>query len=273
MIERLSAQHKLTADDMHTIQADTSFWMGKRLVEAYADITVADKGTASALALLKHWDMRNEPDSGAAAYANVVWDELLKDLFTARERPVSLDGQGRLFTVVDKLLDSPSSSWWTNEGIGVSGQREMLEKAATDAYHRLVKLQGSAQSGWNWGSLHALTLTNGTFGESGIAPIEWLFNRGPFPVGGGSSIVDATGWVAGEGFETVTVPSMRMIVDLSGFDKSQWNHLTGQSGHAFHTNYFDQTDDWQHVRLAPWAFSAKAQKDAATHALTLTPGS
>jgi penicillin amidase len=147
----------------------------------------------------------------------------------------------------------------------------MLQRAAVDAYHRLAKLQGDNVSTWNWGDLHALTLTNATFGKSGIAPIEWLFNRGPFPVSGGSSVVDATGWVLGEGFQTVTVPSMRMIVDLSGFDKSEWNNLTGESGHAFHENYFDQTDDWQHVRLSPWAFSPKAVRAAATHSLTLTP--
>ncbi|MDL9978087.1 penicillin acylase family protein [Microbacterium sp. ASV49] len=271
MIERLSSDHKLTADDMRTIQADTSFWMGKRLIQAYADVKVDDKGTASALALLQNWDARNEADSPAATYANVLWDELAKDLFTEREHPVSLDGQGRLFLVVDKLLSTPDSPWWKNDRIGVTDQRAMLEKAATDAYHRLVKLQGDNTSKWNWGTLHALTLTNATFGKSGIAPIEWLFNRGPFPVSGGASVVDATGWVLGEGFQTVTVPSMRMIVDLSGWDKSQWNHLTGESGHAFHANYFDQTEDWQNVQLRSWAFSPQAVAADSTHSLILTP--
>lgn len=271
LIDRLSSQRKLTAADMNGIQADTSFWMGMRLIAAYSDITVDDKGAASALSLLKTWDARDDADSPAAAYANVLWDELVKDLFTARAHPVSLDGQGRLFLVVDKLLGEPTSSWWTNDRIGVSGEREMLQKAAVDAYHRLAKLQGDTPSKWSWGDLHALTLTNATFGTSGIAPIEWLFNRGPFPVSGGSSVVDATGWVLGKGFQTVTVPSMRMIVDLSGFDESQWNNLTGESGHAFHENYFDQTDDWKHVRLSPWAFSPKAVRAAATHSLTLTP--
>ena len=124
----------------------------------------------------------------------------------------------------------------------------MLERTAEDAYKRLAKLQGDRPERWNWGQLHALTLTSGTFGSSGIAPIEWLFNRGPYPVGGGSSIVNATGWTLGEGFETVTVPSMRMIVDLSDLDASRWNHLTGASGHAFHQNYVDQIETWQQHR-------------------------
>ena len=50
---------------------------------------------------------------------------------------------------------------------------------------------GSDPDGWRWGRLHTLMLTNQSFGESGIGPIEWLFNRGPYELGGGSSIVNA----------------------------------------------------------------------------------
>ena len=100
-----------------------------------------------------------------------------------------------------------------------------------------------------------------------------LFNRGPYPVGGGSSVANATGWHIGEGFETVTVPSMRMVVDLSDLDASRWNNLTGTSGHTFHPNYVDQTDSWQRADLTPWAFSEDAVADATTHTLTLVPAS
>ncbi|MBD3751667.1 MAG: penicillin acylase family protein [Micrococcales bacterium] len=122
-----------------------------------------------------------------------------------------------------------------------------------------------------WDALHAITLTHETFGTSDIAPIEALFNRGPFPVGGGSSVVNATGWPLGEGFATTTVPSMRMVVDLSDFDASGWNHLTGASGHAFHENYTDQTATWQAAGLSPWAFSPDAVTAATEHTLTLEP--
>lgn len=271
LIERTAAAGKLTADDMTAIQADTEFWMGKRLAVTFADIAVERDGPRRALALLGEWDAQNAPDSAAAAYANVLWDELVQNLFARRAEPASLAGQGRLFLVVDRLLADPGSPWWTNAEIGVSGQREMLERSAVDAYDRLVQLQGDQPSRWNWGSLHALTLTNESFGTSGIAPIEALFNRGPYPVGGGSSVVDATGWVLGSGFETVTVPSMRMTVDLSDLDASRWNHLTGASGHAFHPNYTDQVEAWQQKRQTPWPFSPDAVTAATTHTLTLTP--
>jgi penicillin amidase len=271
LIERTAAAGKLSADDMTAIQADTEFWMGKRLALAFADVPVDGAGPQRALELLAQWDAQNDPDSAAAAYANVLWDELTQNLFSRRDEPASLAGQGRLFLVVDRLLADPGSAWWTNDEIGVTGQREMLARSAADAYDRLVDLQGDQPSRWNWGDLHALTLTNESFGTSGIAPIEALFNRGPYRVGGGSSVVDATGWVLGRGFETVTVPSMRMTVDLSDLDASRWNHLTGASGHAFHPNYTDQVEAWQQKRQTPWPFSPDAVTAATTHTLTLSP--
>ena len=62
-----------------------------------------------------------------------------------------------------------------------------------------------------------------------------------------------------------------MIVDLSDFDASGWNHLTGTSGHTFHPNYVDQTEAWQRIELTPWAFTPKAVDAATTDTLTLTP--
>ncbi|HWM16101.1 MAG TPA: penicillin acylase family protein [Microbacterium sp.] len=274
LLERKSAMGELTVDDMRDIQADSESAIGKRLVAAYAGVSTGRAGTDAALDLLRSWDAQNTADSAAAAYANVLWDQLVTDLFvTGREHPAPVTGQGRLFLVAETLLEDPGSEWWTNAELDVDGQAEMLEHAADEAYDRLVALQGTTPSRWNWGSLHALPLRSDTFGSSGIAPIEMLFNRGPYPVGGGASVANATGWDIGVSFETITVPSMRMVVDLADFDASGWNHLTGTSGHAFHPNYVDQTESWQRAELTPWPFTAAAVTDATTHTLTLVPAS
>ncbi|GAA3919124.1 penicillin acylase family protein [Microbacterium invictum] len=274
LIERTAATKKLTADDMSAIQADQEFWTGRQLSALAAGIEVDGEGTREALTLLERWDAQNRPDSAAAAYANVLWDELVQNMFSRRDADARPTSQSRMFEVVDQLLDEPDSTWWTNAEIGVDGQEEMLARSAEDAYERLVSLQGDNATLWNWGSLHALPLTHGTFGSSGIAPIEALFNRGPYPVGGGASVVDATGWVLASGsFETVTVPSLRMTVDLADLDASRWNNLTGASGHAFHPNYTDQTEAWQQNRQTPWLFTVDRLAEDATHTLVLTPAS
>lgn len=272
MIERRAANGPLTAEDMRQIQADNQFQLGIRLSSAMADIRTGDADVDAALDLLATWDAQNDADSAAAAFANVLWDELAQNLFTReRDTPAPLSNQSRLFLVVDDLLAEPDAEWWVNEGLGVASQAEMLTISAEGAYARLVSLQGENMALWNWGDLHALELRSDTFGSSGIAPLEWLFNRGPVPVGGGASVANATGWDLGGGFETLTVPSMRMVVDLGDLDASEWHQLTGVSGHVFHDNYIDQVDLWRTVELAPWPFTAAAVTANARHTLTLTP--
>ncbi len=131
---------------------------------------------------------------------------------------------------------------------------------------------GDDPKSWRWGDLHTLELTNETFGTSGIAPIEWLFNRGPYPLAGGKDAVDATGWDAASGtYEVDWVPSMRMVADMADLDASTWVNLTGASGHAFHGHYADQADLWADGRTTPWPFTEAAVREAATDELTLTP--
>jgi len=271
LIERRSATAPLTAQDMRDVQTDAEMWIGKQLAGAFVDVEVSGAGPKQAVELLRGWDAQNEASSPAAAYANVLWSNLVQNLFAEREQPLPIDGQGRLFTVVGALLDDPSDPLWTNASIDVAGMDEMLALSAEEAYDELSRLQGTAVDAWNWGDLHALTLTSSTLGESGIAPIEWLFNRGPYPVSGGASVVDATGWKLGTSYATTTVPSMRMVVDLADFDASTWIHLTGASGHAFHEHYTDQTGDWAAGVQQPWAFSAKAVDAATVQTLVLTP--
>ena len=272
LLQRKAAMGPLTVSDMRDIQADNEFAMGKKLSAAYMDVATGRQGPDAALELLRSWDAQNDADSPAAAYANVLWDQLVQDVFAnGRDEPAPVTGHGRLFLVVDGLLDDPASEWWTNADLGVDGRDEMLEHAANEAYDRLVALQGDNPAKWSWGELHALPLRSDTFGSSGIGPIEMLFNRGPYPVGGGTSVANATGWDIGGTFETITVPSMRMVVDLADFDASGWNHLTGTSGHTFHPNYVDQTPTWQRAELTPWAFTDAAVDAATTHTLTLTP--
>ncbi|WP_434090044.1 penicillin acylase family protein [Microbacterium oxydans] len=271
LIERRAAVAPLTADDMRDIQMDNEMWIGTQLATAMAEVDVSGAGASDAVDLLEAWDGQNSASSAAAAYANVLWSNLVQNIFAEREQPLPIDGQGRLFTVVSAMLTDPSDPLWTNEQLDVDGMEQMLALSAEEAYDELAALQGTTISRWNWGDLHAITLTSDTLGSSGIAPIEALFNRGPFPVSGGASVVNATGWELGVSYATTTVPSMRMVVDLSDFDASTWNHLTGASGHAFHEHYTDQTADWAVGAQKPWAYSTQAVKSAAVDTLVLSP--
>ncbi|HWU60341.1 MAG TPA: penicillin acylase family protein [Microbacteriaceae bacterium] len=262
---------KLTVANMASVQADSYDANAATLVPLLVKLHLSG-AAGEAIDLLKTWNFHDDADSAPAAYFNIFWRNLLQDAF-ARKLPASTPPAGgdRWFQVVGALASQADSPWWTDAKLGVANRDEMFAYAAKKAAAEAADRMGSDPSGWRWDSIHTLELTNASFGESGIAPIEWLFNRGPYPVGGASSVVNAVGWDASVGYEVNWVPSMRQVVDLADWDDSTWINLTGASGHAFHPNYVDQTPLWQHNKTRAWPFSASAVKKAAEDTLTLRP--
>ena len=180
--------------------------------------------------------------------------------------------------VMTGLLEHPNDPWWditTNDGGASKAYTEtrddVLRHAIADGAAALADEQGSDPARWSWGRLHTLDLRSPTFGESGIAPLERLFNRGPVETAGGEAEVNATSWTAYEGFTVDQLPSMRMVVDLTHLNGSRWVNLTGQSGHVFDRHYWDQTPLWVTGQTLPWAFTAPAVTAAADQILTLDP--
>ena len=173
-------------------------------------------------------------------------------------------GDSRWFAVVARLLRQPANAFWDDRRTDVVETRDdILTQALTDARDEMTRLQARRPDSWEWGRMHRLDLHSQTLGESGIGPVEWLFNRDGWKIGGGGSIVNATGWDAGQGYEVTSAPSMRMVVSLADFDDSRWINLTGASGHAFHPHYTDQTDLYVDGRTLPWAWTDDAVDAAA----------
>ncbi|KAM9864031.1 penicillin acylase family protein [Leucobacter sp. BZR 635] len=269
LLEEKIAAGPVTAEDMAEIHMDNQMPAASALQRAYASVSAEDPQLQTALDLLASWDGQNAMDSAPAAFANVLWEHVTERLVSGREGEIPRDDQSRFARMFALQLDNPDAAWWTAGGS--ASQEDLLMDAAEDALAELTELQGKNPEKWNWGKLHAITLTHGSFGESGIAPIEALFNRGPYDTPGGSGVVNATGWALGEGYETSTVPSMRMVIDVADWDASTWQNLTGQSGHAFHKNYTDQVKGWAVGEQYPWAFTPEAVDAVTKDTLTLTP--
>ena len=171
------------------------------------------------------------------------------------------------------LLRDPAGPWWDDtqtEDVRES-RDDILRQAMLDARDELTKRQALDPEAWTWGHLHQLDLHHSTLGESGVGVLERLFNRDGFDVGGGSSIVDATGWDAAQGYGVTAAPSMRMVVSLADFDRSRYINLTGVSGHPGSSHYGDQTELFVNGDYLPWAFSRDAVVAAGQDTLVLTP--
>lgn len=234
----------------------------------------ATPNQAIALEMLKNWDYQASANSTPAAIYEAFWKNLLANTFNddVPERYYP-NGNSLWFEVIRSTITEPESFWWddkTTEG-KVETRDEILIRSFEDAINELEKTLGKEPSAWAWGNLHTSTFKNGTLGSSGVFLIEDLFNRGPFPTGGGSGIVNATGWRASQGYEVTNVPSMRMIVDLSNLNNSLTVHTTGQSGHAYHPHYIDMAPLWADVEYYPmWWEQDSIINDAEGH-LVLKP--
>ncbi|UGY91897.1 penicillin acylase family protein [Streptomyces gobiensis] len=185
------------------------------------------------------------------------------------------DGGDRWFEVVRGLLKDPDSTWWQARGNlhnpKAENRDELLARAMKGAREELTTKLGKNIDTWSWGRMHRLMLRNSTLGTNGPSLVQRMLNRGPWELGGGKDAVDASGWNAAGGYAVTWVPSMRMVVNLDDLDKSRWINLTGASGHAYHENYTDQTDQWSKGELLPWAYSRDAVDKSTNDTMALTP--
>ncbi|WP_406456005.1 penicillin acylase family protein [Streptomyces sp. NBC_01622] len=303
---------KISTDDMRQMQLDDSSEIAKLLVPKLLKIDEPDPDVRQAQKLLEGWDYTQDADSAAAAYFNSVWRNILKLAF-GNKLPKELrvkgqclfvspvdttgpadeanqkvrecgerdadqaqpDGGDRWFEVVRKLMDDPTSDWWTTPKSGTrpgaSNMNQLFKRAMIDARWELTAKLGKDIDTWSWGRLHRLFLKNQTLGTEGPAIVQYILNRGPWKLSGGEATVNATGWNAAGGYGVVWVPSMRMVVNLDNFDKSKWINLTGASGHAFSAHYTDQTGKWVNGELLPWSFSSKSVDNSTSDTLVLKP--
>jgi penicillin amidase len=212
-------------------------------------------------------------DSAPAALFNVFWKQLLALTFHD-DLPEDFwpGGGGRWFDVMRDLVQQPDNPWWDDKATTeVENRDQIFARAFAAAVGELETTQGNNPEKWNWGDLHTITFRNPSLGESGVAPIEAIFNRGPFRTSGGDEIVNATGWNAAESYEVDSMPSERMIVDLQNLNNSLSIITTGQSGHAYHPHYIDMADPWRLIEYHPMLWDrGQIEADAEGH-LRLVP--
>ncbi len=273
ILDLLKEKEPLTVSDMATVQRDTRSALAADLTPYLLDIDLPHGYYSAGQKLLRHWDYRQPKDSAAAAYFNVVWQHLLSLTFRDQlPKQAWPDGGDRWWAVMHRLLRKPHDSFWDDISTPkVETRDDILEQAMKDARDDLTRHVSRVPGDWSWGRLHRLTIQNQTLGADG-SPVAFLFNRGPYPVPGGPSVVDAISWDATEGYDVTTLPSMRMIIPLDSWDDARWVNLTGASGHAYDGHYTDQTQLWLDGTTLPWAFSRSAVHAATEDTLTLKPG-
>lgn len=257
------------------MQGDDLDLNAEKLVPVLLQVPLEDSHLESTRNILQGWDFQDQMDSAPAALFAVFWRHLLAGTFHD-ELPQDYwpDGGSTWFEVVRHLVDQPASPWWDNKTTpAVENRDQIFRQAFGEAVAELEQAHGKNPQGWKWGDLHTLTFQNQSLGESGVAPIEALFNRGPFRTSGGKNIVNATGWdaTAEQPYSVNWLPSMRMIVDLSNLSSSLSINTTGQSGHAYNAHYVDLADMWRNIQYHPMLWDQAQIEEASKAHLQLAP--
>lgn len=276
LAEQIASGVKVDTATTAELQTDQRSPYAEVLVPALLEIELEDSFERAGQDLLRDWDQVMDADSAAAMYFAAVWADVLHLTFDD-DLP---DGHGpsgdsRWLEVVRTLLDDPTASWWDDRSTPgvVEGRDDVLRRALVSARSELTAQIGGRTQDWAWGLLHQAAPEHPVLGGAGAPSVlHRLVNPTPQRVGGGSSIVDATGWDASTGsFAVTTAPSMRMVVDLGDLDSSTWVNLTGTSGHPASVHYDDQFAAWAAGEQFPWPFSRAAVEADAADRQTLAP--
>jgi penicillin amidase len=269
IVQLLAAKDKLSIQDLSQIQADTYSIPGEKLAPYLLALEPQGTLEEQAMAQLRAWDFRNEIDSSGAAIFEVFYLQLVENTFAdelGEELFADYLDRGEFHPIaLERLMEQPDSPWFDDAStLEVEGRDEIVQRSFKETIAYLSDRFGDAPARWTWGQLHTMTFVHNPLGQSGIGPLERLFNRGPVPARGSGYTVDAASFDETEPFAMTHGVSYRQIIDLSDWENSLFIHTTGQSGHPLHKHYADMIAPWQAVEYHPMHFdkaSIEADKE------------
>ena len=126
---------------------------------------------------------------------------------------------------------------------------------------------GPDPAGWRWGRLHQLGFPHAL----GLQPpLDRVFDRGPYPVGGDTDTVCQMAAAPGESFNAKGwAPTYRQVVDLADLSRSVWIQPPGQSGRLGSPHYDDLAHPWLEGEYLPMLWTREQVEEAAVSRLVL----
>ena len=279
IVDMLQGIKPHSADSFRVIQGDNLNINAQEVLPYLTELAFEQQASAEARDFLSTWDFQNSIDSAQAGLYAQFSVRLLDNLFND-QLPEDLPASPGDLLPAALLMQDPMNTWWDDARTSdvAETRDDIIRRSFDEAVQAMVDRFGSSPADWRWGAMHTATFVSNPLGLSGIDLIEDMVNRGPVETSGGSEIVNATGWGIDYGaddedttFQVGSLPSMRMIVDLSDFGKSRTMHTTGQSGHPFSEHYDDMIDAWRYFDYHPMLWTRGQVENAADERLVLNP--
>jgi len=273
----LAAGHGFTREGLRAIQAETLGLPAAAIRPYLLAVPPAGEREKKALDEVRRWDLRYEPGSAGASVYEVWYWYLLEDILNDDLGPDVFKeyrtvGLSQVPSIVDLLARPDDPLFDDRRTPAVERRDDIVRRSLTHAVAWLSKRYGDDPAGWTYGRVHSVTFVHAPLGQSGIAPLERLFNSATFPARGTAFTVDAAMPDFTAPFGVVFGTSQRMIVDLSDLETSTWVNSTGQNGQLWNRHREDQIPKWEAVQGYPMRFGEAAVRAHPEGRLTLVPG-
>lgn len=250
----LDSKSELSVEDFKKLHVDFTCLPGLEFISLLQDMLVDEDDCKAALQQLINWDGQlNTASIGGTIYEvfrytllrNILQPTLGEDLCNkimgAGFHPLlhaTSEFYGQDTVALLRILEDPDSTWIQKAG----GLPHVLSTSLKQSVQWLQEELGHDMYNWQWGNLHRITFSHAL----GLRkPLDKVFNRGPFPIGGDTDTPCQTAMLPNDPYDNKAwSPSFRQIIDMGDLTKSLASIPPGQSGQVGSKHYDDLIKPW-----------------------------
>ncbi|HET92217.1 MAG TPA: penicillin acylase family protein [Chloroflexi bacterium] len=279
--QTLQEQGALSHADMRGLHVDFHCIPGREFAAHLQGLSSSDLDVQAALNHLRAWNGDLSAESVAGTLYEVTRHRLLHNLYAPTLGPDLLyqllgegphpllcpttEFYGHSTVTTLRMLDDPDDPWVQEAG----GKEALLMRSLEEAIVWLRETLGMQMDQWQWGRLHGAVFPH-TLGIQ--PPLDRVFNRGPYPIGGDTDTPCQTAYRPREPYHvTAWAPSYRQIVDMGDLSRSVLSFPPGQSGHLGSPHYDDLIEPWLNGEYQPMLWTREQVEQEAETRLRLEP--
>ncbi|HTP01215.1 MAG TPA: penicillin acylase family protein, partial [Anaerolineales bacterium] len=282
IVQKIKERDTFSMDDVAAMQMEQVSIVARKIMHSLQDVHARDQGLEEVLRLFRDWDGHISATGPHSAIYEVFTHQLILNITTPRlgdlavryagKGPNPVLAWGTMFTEHARewlmmTLSDPESPWW--EADDGRTRADLICEAMSETVAILKKSCGPAIGDWAWGTIHTLTLGHPL---GAVKPLDRIFNRGPYAIGGDGDTIWATGSSRFDlGEREIIGPPSRFIADLSDWNNSKGILVPGQSGHPASPHYDDNIAGHFNGEYHPMLFDRERVLSETASRLVLGP--